>query len=90
MGPKVVCLLGRDHAVAEAADDEQPLARHRGRHGQRRDDAIQAPGFVAEPKRNAADTQAIADYNQRVAAHPQLLTATVPLRDGVSISVKRL
>lgn len=48
-----------------------------------------APGYIAEPKRDAADTRAIAEYNQRVAAHPQLLTAIVPLRDGVSISVKR-
>jgi predicted O-methyltransferase YrrM len=47
------------------------------------------PGFVAEPKRNAADTTAIAEYNQRLNAHPQLMTATVPLRDGVAISVKR-
>src|SRR3954470_3583850 len=47
------------------------------------------PGFVQPPKRDAADTQAIAEYNRRIAAHPQLMTATVPLRDGVSISVKR-
>jgi predicted O-methyltransferase YrrM len=47
------------------------------------------PGYVQPPKRNAADTQAIAEYNKRLAAHPQLMTATVPLRDGVSISVKR-
>jgi predicted O-methyltransferase YrrM len=46
------------------------------------------PGFA---NRSEADdnTQLIADYNERVAAHPQLLTAVVPLRDGVSISVKR-
>jgi predicted O-methyltransferase YrrM len=47
------------------------------------------PGFVASPKRNADETRAIAEYNERLAAHPQLLTATVPLRDGVSISVKK-
>jgi predicted O-methyltransferase YrrM len=35
------------------------------------------------------DTRAIADYNERLNAHPQLLTATVPLRDGVAISAKR-
>jgi predicted O-methyltransferase YrrM len=34
-------------------------------------------------------TPVIAEYNERLAAHPQLLTATIPLRDGVSISVKR-
>src|SRR5262249_1391444 len=48
-----------------------------------------APGYVAEPKRDASETRAIADYNARVAAHPALLTSIVPLRDGVSISVKR-
>jgi len=47
------------------------------------------PGFVAVPRQNAADTRAIIEYNERVAAHPDLLTSIVPLRDGVSISVKR-
>ena len=47
------------------------------------------PGFVATPVRDPADTRAIAEYNERVAAHPQLVTTIVPLRDGVSISVKR-
>ncbi len=46
------------------------------------------PGFVRDPKRPAADTRAVAEYNERVAAHPQLLTSIVPLRDGVSVSVK--
>lgn len=48
------------------------------------------PGFVAKPRQNADDTVAIAEYNERVAAHPQLMTSIVPLRDGVSISVKRV
>jgi predicted O-methyltransferase YrrM len=47
------------------------------------------PGFVDAPRRNADDTRAIAEYNDRLNAHPDLLTATVPLRDGVSISVRR-
>ena len=47
------------------------------------------PGFVAEPKRDPEDTRAIAEYNDRLNAHPRLMTATVPLRDGVAISVKR-
>jgi predicted O-methyltransferase YrrM len=46
------------------------------------------PGFSAHPEQNPADTRAIAEYNERLAAHPQLQTAIVPLRDGVSISVK--
>jgi predicted O-methyltransferase YrrM len=48
-----------------------------------------APGFTAAPQRDPAETRAIAEYNERVASHPQLITAIVPLRDGVSISVKR-
>jgi len=47
------------------------------------------PGFLPAPKRDAADTRAIVEYNERVASHPELTTAIVPLRDGVSISVKR-
>jgi predicted O-methyltransferase YrrM len=46
------------------------------------------PGFA---KAHEADenTRAISEYNERLAAHPQLLTAVVPLRDGVAVSVKR-
>lgn len=47
------------------------------------------PGFANPPKRGVEDTRAIAEYNARLNAHPQLITATVPLRDGVAISVKR-
>jgi predicted O-methyltransferase YrrM len=47
-----------------------------------------APGFTSSPKRPEVDTRAIIEYNQCVAAHPGLLTTIVPLRDGVSISVK--
>jgi predicted O-methyltransferase YrrM len=47
------------------------------------------PGFQKTPSHNPEDTQAIIEYNQRVAEHPQLLTTIVPLRDGVSISIKR-
>jgi predicted O-methyltransferase YrrM len=31
----------------------------------------------------------IAEYNERLVRHPQLVTSIVPLRDGVAISVKR-
>jgi predicted O-methyltransferase YrrM len=47
------------------------------------------PGFNAHPTQNTDDTRASAEYNERLAAHPQLQTAVVPLRDGVSISVRR-
>ncbi len=46
------------------------------------------PGFVSRPVRDPGDTRAIAAFNERVAAHPQLLTSIVPLRDGLSLSVK--
>lgn len=47
------------------------------------------PGYAAKPGHDADDTRAIAEYNERLNGHPALLTATVPLRDGVAISVKR-
>lgn len=47
------------------------------------------PGFVPAPQREPAETRAIAEYNERLNGHPQLVTATVPLRDGVAIAVKR-
>src|SRR5471030_2745738 len=47
------------------------------------------PGYTAHPRQDPADTHAIIEYNKRVAAHPDLLTSIIPLRDGVSISVKR-
>ena len=47
------------------------------------------PGFAAAPHRDPNDARAIADYNVRLSAHPQLMTAIVPLRDGVAISVKK-
>jgi predicted O-methyltransferase YrrM len=46
------------------------------------------PGFVETPQRDVREGEAIADYNERLKAHPRLMTATVPLRDGVAISVK--
>ena len=46
------------------------------------------PGFVARRQRDAGDTRAIAEYNERLAAHPQLMTSIVPIRDGIAISVK--
>jgi len=47
------------------------------------------PGFAGTPTQPPEDTLAIAAYNERLASHPDLLTAVVPLRDGVSISVKK-
>ncbi len=47
------------------------------------------PGYLPAPIRNASDTEAIKKYNELINTHPQLITATVPLRDGVAISVKK-
>jgi predicted O-methyltransferase YrrM len=47
------------------------------------------PGFIRSPRRSSAGTEAIADYNRRLNAHPSLLVTTVPLRDGVAIAVKK-
>ena len=52
-------------------------------------DGEAVPGFSAHPDDNPEETRAIAEYNDRLSVHPQLQTAIVPLRDGVSISVKR-
>ena len=46
------------------------------------------PGFTKKPQRNDEDTRAIAEYNERITTHPQLLTSIVPLRDGVAISIR--
>jgi len=46
------------------------------------------PGFVARPSRPTETTAAIAAFNARLVADPRLLTAIVPLRDGLAISVK--
>jgi predicted O-methyltransferase YrrM len=46
------------------------------------------PGYVAAPRRDPADTAAIAEYNRRITTHPHLMTAILPIRDGVALSVK--
>jgi predicted O-methyltransferase YrrM len=47
------------------------------------------PGLVAAPARPPDDTRAIAEHNERLAADPRLITAWVPIRDGLAIAVKR-
>jgi predicted O-methyltransferase YrrM len=46
------------------------------------------PGFSRRGS-DDEDTKAIAEYNDRLTTHPNLLTTIVPLRDGVAISVKK-
>ncbi len=47
------------------------------------------PGFVERPTRDPDDTRAIAQYNEQINTHPLLMTVTLPLRDGVAVSLKR-
>ncbi len=46
------------------------------------------PDYLPRPSRPVEITRAVAAYNRRLASHPQLATAIVPLRDGIAISVK--
>jgi predicted O-methyltransferase YrrM len=46
-------------------------------------------GFNDKPEHDAADANAITEYNKRLTTHPDLMTAITPLRDGVAISVKK-
>lgn len=48
-----------------------------------------APGFISSPQRDPRDTEAVVSYNRRLSSEPRLLTAWVPIRDGVAISVKK-
>ncbi len=45
-------------------------------------------GDVANPKDRSKDTVAIRTYNERLARDPRMLTTILPLRDGVSVSLK--
>ena len=47
------------------------------------------PGFRAEPAHPAGSTAIIARYSRRLAADPRLVTAFLPVGDGVAVSVKR-
>jgi caffeoyl-CoA O-methyltransferase len=45
-------------------------------------------GQVLDPSGALASTQGIAAFNQAISQHPRLLTTMVPMRDGISMSVK--
>jgi predicted O-methyltransferase YrrM len=47
------------------------------------------PGFRAEPAHPADSTAIIARYSRRLAEDPRLVTAFLPVGDGVAVSVKR-
>ena len=45
-------------------------------------------GQVLSPESAHPSTQGIAAFNKAIAAHPRLLSTIIPLRDGISMSVK--
>jgi len=45
-------------------------------------------GQVLTPENAHPSTQGIAAFNKAIAAHPRLLSTIIPLRDGISMSVK--
>ena len=45
-------------------------------------------GLVTEQKPQESSTRAIQEFNQRLYAMPEFFTTILPLRDGVSVSVK--
>lgn len=46
------------------------------------------PGFVDRPQKPAADTAALAAYNERLAGDARLYTTILQVGDGVSVSVR--
>jgi predicted O-methyltransferase YrrM len=47
-------------------------------------------GRVANPEDSSASTEAIREYNHLLAAAREMTTVILPVRDGISISVKRV
>ncbi len=47
------------------------------------------PGLVPTPRRDPAETTAIATFNAHLAADDRLATSFLPVRDGVAIAVRR-
>ncbi len=45
-------------------------------------------GQVLSPENTPPSTQGIAAFNKAIASHPRLLSTIIPLRDGISMSVK--
>jgi predicted O-methyltransferase YrrM len=52
------------------------------------DNALRS-GRVLDTTREDPSTRGIAAFNEAIMAHPRLVSTIVPLRDGVSLSVKR-
>jgi len=52
------------------------------------DNALRS-GRVLDPPPNDPSTQGIAAFNSAIMSHPRLASCIIPIRDGVSLSVKR-
>lgn len=52
-------------------------------------DNVLRRGWVADPEERSPAVEAIRTYNRLLAEDPEMATVILPLRDGVSISVKR-
>jgi predicted O-methyltransferase YrrM len=46
-------------------------------------------GKILDEEDHSEATQGIRDFNQQVYAHPDLFTTILPIRDGVSVSLKK-
>lgn len=51
------------------------------------DNALRS-GQVLDPQRHSPSTQGIAAFNQAISTHPRLTSIIIPIRDGLSMSVK--
>ena len=47
------------------------------------------PGFREAPAHSAESTEIISRYSRRLSVDPRLVTAFLPVGDGVAVSVKR-
>ncbi|MBF6611728.1 MAG: O-methyltransferase [Chloroflexi bacterium] len=52
------------------------------------DNALRS-GQVLNPEVSSPSTQGIAAFNRTIANHPRLVSTIIPMRDGISMSVKR-
>lgn len=46
-------------------------------------------GRILDPEDRSRETEGIRKFNEKIYSHPQLFSSLLPLRDGVSISLKR-
>lgn len=46
-------------------------------------------GRILDPEDRSKETQGIRKFNEKIYAHPDLFSSILPIRDGVSVSLKR-